>query len=187
VRAFDDLLGTVLCIERMAWLAGASDEEERAAVLLGVAHRLWPLLGGLSLLSYQPYLAAHAECEGQARRVLGERAFQAAFDRGAELDRDEAIAYALGEETPPAPEVPAAGDDPLAVLTPRERQVGGLITEGLSNKDIAARLVIAKRTAEAHVENMLTKLGFTTRAQLAAWYTERRQGQDRPPSSATGT
>jgi ArsR family transcriptional regulator, cadmium/lead-responsive transcriptional repressor len=79
-----------------------------------------------------------------------------------------------------APQVPAVGDDPLALLTPRERQVGELITEGLSNKDIAARLVIAKRTVEAHVENILTKLGFTTRAQLAAWYTEQRQRRARP-------
>lgn len=180
VHALDDLLGTVQFVERLAWLAAADGEGERAAVLLGVTSRLWPLLGGQSLFDFRPYVAAHEECARQARRILGEHGFQAAFDRGAAFDRDQAIAYALGEPAPSAPEAPAAGADPLAVLTQRERQVGELITQGLSSKDIAARLVIARRTAEAHVENMLTKLGFTKRAQLAAWYTEQRQGRARP-------
>jgi non-specific serine/threonine protein kinase len=56
------------------------------------------------------------------------------------------------------------------VLTRRERQVADLVAQGLSNKDIAAKLVIAQRTAESHVENILTKLGFTSRTQIAAWH-----------------
>ena len=44
-----------------------------------------------------------------------------------------------------------------------------LIAAGRSNKDIAAELVISQRTAENHVEHILTKLGFTSRAQVAAW------------------
>jgi non-specific serine/threonine protein kinase len=47
--------------------------------------------------------------------------------------------------------------------------VAGLIAEGLSNREIAARLVVAQRTAEGHVENILSKLGFTSRAQVAGW------------------
>jgi DNA-binding NarL/FixJ family response regulator len=47
--------------------------------------------------------------------------------------------------------------------------VAGLIGRGRSNKDIAAALVISQRTAENHVEHILTKLGFTSRAQVAAW------------------
>jgi hypothetical protein len=50
--------------------------------------------------------------------------------------------------------------------------------KGRAGKDIAARLVIAQRTAEGHVEHILTKLGFTKRTQLAAWITQ--QGNDRP-------
>ena len=57
-------------------------------------------------------------------------------------------------------------------LTKREREVADLIAEGLTNKEIAARLVISPRTAQGHVEHLLTKLGFTSRAQIAAWVVE---------------
>ena len=56
-----------------------------------------------------------------------------------------------------------------APLTARELQVARLIAAGRSNKEIAADLVIAKRTAENHVEHILAKLGFTSRARIAAW------------------
>jgi DNA-binding NarL/FixJ family response regulator len=54
-------------------------------------------------------------------------------------------------------------------LTAREWQVAQLVTEGLSNKQIATRLAISQRTAESHVENILAKLGFASRTQIAAW------------------
>ena len=54
-------------------------------------------------------------------------------------------------------------------LTPREMQVARLVAAGRSNKQIAAELVISQRTAEGHVEHILTKLGFSSRAQVAAW------------------
>nr|BFE69191.1 hypothetical protein GCM10020092_024920 [Actinoplanes digitatis] len=74
----------------------------------------------------------------------------------------------------PAP--PPTSDARLADLglTPREREVIKLIAEGLSNREIAARLVVAQRTAEGHVENILSKLSFTSRAQVAGWLAARR-------------
>ena len=59
-------------------------------------------------------------------------------------------------------------------LTRREWEVAQLVAEGLSNKEIAARLVISQRTAETHVENGLTKLGFTSRTQVSRWVVEQR-------------
>lgn len=59
-------------------------------------------------------------------------------------------------------------------LTGRELEVAGLIAEGLTNHAIASRLAVAPRTAEAHVENIRRKLGVRSRAQIAAWLTERR-------------
>jgi DNA-binding NarL/FixJ family response regulator len=60
-------------------------------------------------------------------------------------------------------------------LTKRELEVAALIENGLSNREIAQRLVIAKRTADGHVERILSKLGFTSRAQIAAWMARREK------------
>ncbi|AQA21129.1 bacterial regulatory, luxR family protein [Rhodococcus sp. MTM3W5.2] len=54
--------------------------------------------------------------------------------------------------------------------------MAGLVAEGLTNSAIAARLVISKRTAEGHVERILAKLGFTSRAQVAAWMVDQNRG-----------
>ena len=54
-------------------------------------------------------------------------------------------------------------------LSRREQQVAGLVARGLSNRQIAAELTITERTAENHVEHILTKLGFRSRVQVAAW------------------
>jgi len=58
-------------------------------------------------------------------------------------------------------------DEP--VLSPREEEVAALVAEGLTNRQIAQRLVISERTAQNHVQHILTKLGFATRGQVAAW------------------
>ena len=65
----------------------------------------------------------------------------------------------------------AVADDPLS---PRERQIAELVADGLSNREIAATLVISERTAQNHVQHILGKLGFANRAQIAAW-TERNR------------
>jgi DNA-binding CsgD family transcriptional regulator len=63
------------------------------------------------------------------------------------------------------------------VLTARQREVAGLVSEGCTNREIAQRLGIDERSAEGHVERIRVRLGFRSRAQVAAWYVERR---DRP-------
>jgi DNA-binding NarL/FixJ family response regulator len=55
------------------------------------------------------------------------------------------------------------------VLSRRELEVATLVSEGLTNRQIAERLVISERTADRHVSNILAKLGVTSRAQVAAW------------------
>jgi DNA-binding CsgD family transcriptional regulator len=55
------------------------------------------------------------------------------------------------------------------MLSSREAEVARLVAEGLTNRQIAERLVISERTAENHVQHILTKLGFATRSQIAAW------------------
>jgi non-specific serine/threonine protein kinase len=82
---------------------------------------------------------------------------------------EQAVEYALG---PAGPEKAAArrrGDGPDGTLTPREREVARLVSRGLTNRQIAAALVVSERTAEGHVQGILNKLSFTSRAQIAAW------------------
>jgi DNA-binding NarL/FixJ family response regulator len=54
-------------------------------------------------------------------------------------------------------------------LTPRERTVAALVGHGLSNREIAAQLVIAEKTAANHIEHIMTKLDLRPRAQIAVW------------------
>jgi predicted ATPase/DNA-binding CsgD family transcriptional regulator len=165
----NDRMGNTYCVEALAWIAGSQHDYERAAVLLGAATGLLQFMG--TTLDGNPHVAGyHADFERQARQALGEEAFQAAYRRGLELSAKDVLAYALQQprkKPPKKPSAPAVSD--AAQLTPRELQVARLITGGRSNKDIAAELVISQRTAENHVEHILAKLGFTSRAQVAAW------------------
>jgi non-specific serine/threonine protein kinase len=114
-----------------------------------------------------------SQCRAKARDALGQPAFEAAVQRGKRLTLDEALAYVLGEQPPPAPSTAPVVPE-LSQLTRREREVATLVARGMSNKDVAAKLVIAQRTAEAHVEHILTKLGFTSRNQITAWIAEQQ-------------
>jgi DNA-binding NarL/FixJ family response regulator len=67
-------------------------------------------------------------------------------------------------------------DGPEA-LTPREREVAALLTGGLSNSELARRLYISPKTASVHVSNILTKLGMSSRAEIAAWAVREGLGQ----------
>lgn len=93
------------------------------------------------------------------------------------MDTAGARAYALGEE----PTAATAETGSTTTLTKRERQVAHLVARGLSNKQIATELFISPRTAQGHVEHILTKLGFTSRTQIAAWIVgETNQRNSRP-------
>ena len=60
-------------------------------------------------------------------------------------------------------------------LTRREKEIAGLVADGLGNREIAAHLFLSKRTVDSHLEHIFTKLGFTSRTQLANWVLERRR------------
>ena len=93
---------------------------------------------------------------------MGEGDFDAAWAEGAAMSNEEAIAYAQrgrGER-----KRPASG---WASLTPTEREVVKLVSEGLANKDIATRLFVSPRTVETHLTHVYTKLGLSSRVQLA--------------------
>ena len=58
-------------------------------------------------------------------------------------------------------------------LTEREREVAALIAQGKANREIAEVLVVNYRTIEKHIENILSKLGFASRTQIAVWAAEK--------------
>lgn len=164
--ALGDALGVSLTLEFLAWVALEKSEPERGAWLLGasdaVAQQVGPHLVGFARL-----LQWHADYGARAMKALGTRAFESALRRSLGLSVPEMVAHALGmedRETPPADDV--ASDD--VPLTRRERQIALLVAEGKTNKEIAAELVIAHRTVDSHVENILVKLDFSSRAQIAA-------------------
>jgi DNA-binding NarL/FixJ family response regulator len=74
---------------------------------------------------------------------------------------------------------------PLAGLTPRESEIVALIVRGCSNKGIADDLVISPATAARHVANILAKLGFTSRAQIAAWAAGNGSAHSSRPANGT--
>ncbi|TQK50757.1 putative ATPase [Streptomyces sp. SLBN-118] len=174
-RTVGDYLACVHCAEPLVWIAAQEGEHEQAARLLGAVKVITaPPDQNLSASILEgPLFAEHVRCEASVRGALGEAAFQAAFASGAELSVEDAYAFALGEKAPAAGPGPVASAAQEAVpLTRREREVAALIAQGLSNKQIATKLVISPRTAEGHVEHILVKLGFTSRAQIAAWTTQ---------------
>lgn len=142
------------------FIESALGRDERAAVLFGAADAT----ARTQVTSTEILSEAHADGPGlRAQHQLLRERFPAAWARGTLMAPAEAVAFALGGG--PAP---ARGGDSSG-LTPRETQVAALIAQGCSNREIAARLVIAPRTAEGHVERLLRKLGLTSRTQLAAW------------------
>ncbi|HEY3481780.1 MAG TPA: LuxR C-terminal-related transcriptional regulator, partial [Streptomyces sp.] len=163
-REFDDLLGIALAIEVLAWNEAAREHWEPAATMLGSAQPIWQAVG-FPMFGSKYFGAPHGECETRTRDALGDGPFDAAFHRGREFGLPEAITYALGDTTPS----PAPGPARETPLTDREQEVAILIADGRSNQEIADKLVISRRTAEGHVNRILRKLGFDSRAQVAAW------------------
>jgi len=86
---------------------------------------------------------------------------------GARFSRDAAIGLALGEPDSAAVEV--FQDRESGLLGMREEEVARLVADGLSNKQIGARLFKSERTVESHVRGVLNELGFNSRAQIPGW------------------
>jgi predicted ATPase/DNA-binding NarL/FixJ family response regulator len=169
VRGFRDATAVSLAVDVLAWAEAARDRHERSAVMLGAASTMWQSFGE-QLWGSEQWLAQRAKFAHRARAGLGESSFERTFSRGTAMTRDQTIEYALDLRWQAAP---AARSGSGADLTAREREVVELVGVGMTNKQIASKLVVSPRTAEGHVGNALRKLGLEHRAQLAIWVSTR--------------
>ncbi|WP_248961964.1 ATP-binding protein [Sphaerisporangium perillae] len=185
-KSLDDRLGMGINLEVLAWISAGQGHHERAARLLGALRALWRRVGA-PLSQFGHLMTYHDECEALVHQALGEPAYRSALEQGARLSLEEALAYAMEESAPAVPS-PGAAATP-SPLTRRETEIARLVAEGLSNKAIATSLVIAQRTAEGHIEHILSKLGFHSRAQIAVWVAEqdRRAAERRQDDPGAGT
>jgi predicted ATPase/DNA-binding CsgD family transcriptional regulator len=160
-----DIVGMAYCLGSLALLAVARQRYERAVWLLGAADSLWERagrrLGGNAILEQLHDGAVKAVREG-----LGEQRCDALWLDASRHSLDEVVTLAISDEDAPASRPPRS---PVHPLTRRERQIATLVAAGLSNRQIATQLVISIRTVDSHVQNILTKLGFSSRVQIATW------------------
>jgi DNA-binding CsgD family transcriptional regulator len=145
-------------LECLAGLAGKASSHLEAARLFGAAFSIRQRMGAVRLKVWD---AGYEAAASALRDTLGENDFDSAWAEGAALSTEEAIAYAQrgrGER-----KRPTSG---WASLTPAERQVVQLVSKGLANNDVAARLFISPRTVQTHLTHVYTKLSLTSRVQL---------------------
>jgi predicted ATPase/DNA-binding CsgD family transcriptional regulator len=186
-------IGVARGLEAFAALAVLEDRPELAVQLTAAATGLREAAGlpALSGARVEHYLAP-------AQR-LGKPAITQLWGQGLAMSPDEAVAAALALDVP---QVPGAADGRTAIpltpvgdyevgaalpgtLTPRERQVVALVASGHSNKAIAGELFISPATAARHVANILAKLGFSSRTQVAAWAADKQLDRTGPVAVRT--
>jgi predicted ATPase/DNA-binding CsgD family transcriptional regulator len=176
-------------LEAFAALAGHESRPELAVQLVAAAAALRETAGlpPLPGARTEGYLAP-------ARRLLGDAAVARLWATGRALTSEAAVALALDQPAPAArdDESPAlsvvggyqVASAPPSSLTHREHQIATLVASGRSNKAIADELSISPTTAARHVANIMAKLGFNSRTQIAAWIAEKPQGTGRADGPA---
>jgi non-specific serine/threonine protein kinase len=155
----EDLVNTLDILDGLALLALSEGHPSLTLVLIAASSRQREITNS----ARSPLDESEAQLGArEAKAMLSPTVADSAWQRGLTLNLAEAIAYASG----------TTGDrasNGAPFLTAREMQVASLIAEGLTNLEIATRLMMAARTADAHVEHIRNKLGLRTRAQIAIW------------------
>jgi DNA-binding CsgD family transcriptional regulator len=139
-------------------VASVVGSHHEAARLFGAANAIRQPLGAVRFKVWDPGYEASVAA---LRSAMDDNDFDNAWAEGEALSTEEAIAYARrgrGER-----KRPTSG---WGSLTPSERDVVRLVSEGLTNNDIAARLFVSPRTVQTHLTHVYTKLGLTSRVQL---------------------
>jgi DNA-binding CsgD family transcriptional regulator len=161
----------LLGLGRLAKAESTWQEALASALGQGFQPLGWRIQAGLAQLYLKQRRRPPAEAARRAAQDLIEKLAATVPD---DQSRQKFIARAL-KSLPELPPLSArrAAKRAYDGLTWRERQVATLIAQGQSNRDIAEALVVSERTAATHVGNILNKLGFSSRSQIAAWAVEK--------------
>ncbi|MGW0945444.1 ATP-binding protein [Streptomyces sp. NPDC002623] len=167
-RGFTDFAGVAVTLEMLAWSTAALGRHRQAARLLGA---LRPLTRELHGTSGGAFAEPHDRCEQAIIAAIGQDSYDSAFTEGCSYDTPQrALALALDEE----PDLgQATGAHAVGPLSTREQEIAALVAKGLSNRQIASTVGRSTRTVDAHVLNILAKMGFGSRSQIATWWTAR--------------
>jgi DNA-binding CsgD family transcriptional regulator len=162
-REIDDRITQYVLLSLLSWHAANSGQPGVAARLLGAAETLGSSAGAGMTGPAMPHLA---QANQAATGALGPAKFEVEYAAGRHMGREAALRLALSEPDHISADPAAVGTGPLAK---REVEVAELVAEGLTNKQIGTRLFISERTVATHVRNIMNKLGFDSRAQIANW------------------
>lgn len=161
------------CLEALAGVAAAQERTEQAARMFGAADAV---RGAIGAPLPQDERAKYNQDVNSVRARLRKRAFAAAWAAGRSMSLEGAVEYASAAAEATLPSTTTSGrpsaKGQLSALSPREQEVAALIARGLTNRQIATALVITEGTVENHVQHILSKLGFRSRAQIAVWAVE---------------
>ncbi len=163
-QQIDDRLGQSSFLRQLGRQAATSGQSRLAARLLGAAETQGSAAGANTTGPAEPEIVRAADA---ARTSMGVAKFEAEYAAGKRLTREAALSLALGG--PDSNRTHADRPVDAGPLSKREVEVAVLIAEGLGNKQIATRLFISERTVTTHVGNILNKLGFDSRVQVASW------------------
>jgi predicted ATPase/DNA-binding CsgD family transcriptional regulator len=163
-RRIDDRITQYVLLSLLSWHAALSGHPRVAAQLLGAAETLGSRAGAGITGPAMPLLA---RANDAAANALGAATFEAEYEAGRRMGREAALRVALSESA--HVDVGPSADVTAGPLAKREAEVARLVAEGLTNKQIGKRLFISERTVATHVRNILNKLGFDSRAQIASW------------------
>jgi predicted ATPase/DNA-binding CsgD family transcriptional regulator len=165
-RDLDDRVAACYLLGGLGCCAARTGDARLAAQLFGAMEELRDEVGATLnagiVRVLRPATAA-------ATKALGPARFGAETAAGRALGRVAAIRLALRGTSTPTTAAPPPVEKASTPLSRREVDVAQLIAEGCTNKEIGARLFLSERTVESHVRNTLNKLGFNSRAQIAAW------------------
>jgi predicted ATPase/DNA-binding CsgD family transcriptional regulator len=159
-----DVLGIAFTLEILGWLAVRAGSHQRAAWLLGGAYPLRERAGG-RLAASAAFERLHTDAAARCTEALGAKRFAELVAEGTRHPRDAMIAFALNDAADPADDTRTKVRPP-SQLTAREREIASLVAAGLSNRQIAEKLFISRRTVDAHLEHIFGKLGIASRVLL---------------------